>query len=165
MSPLTSTKYILDTNILIDLNIWLPKSKFPKFWDKMHISLKGGKWVLLDVVADEIWKFQGKQDLGLWCSEQKTNKLITKTDACLDRSVEIQDAYNIVDLVKRKSEADPTIVAFAESDISIYKIFTRERHKGPGDQFFKMPDVCNILRIKYTRKVDEFYDHIDFKEK
>lgn len=164
MNPASNVKYILDTNILIGLDLWLPIQKFPKFWGKMSNSLQEGKWLLLDVVVAEINKYQNKNPLAGWCKQKRIDGLITDTTEFIDRSVEIHDTYPIIDEINKKSEADPVIIAFAESNPGIYRIFTRESHKGQNDKLHKIPDVCRAVGVKYNRQVGEFYEHIGFVE-
>lgn len=164
IKSISSTRYILDTNILINLNDWLPVDKFPKFWDRMEKSLKDDKWVLLDVVVAEILKYKGKDNISNWCKKQKVSGFVKITNHLLYRSVEINDKYKIIDEVAQKSTADPIILAFAEQNKSDYKIFTREGYKKDGEKLMKIPDVCRDMNIKYLRQVSEFYEHIEFFE-
>lgn len=151
-------KYVLDTNILINFAMWRPLSMCPEFWDRMSETLKEGKWILLDVVVDEI-KYD--DDLIEWCKKQKNNALITiLPDECRERAVEINNRHPMIDEVTAKSTVDTFIVSFAELN-KLY-IFTRESFKDSNkiDALHKIPDVCKLLHIKYERVPKRFLQNI-----
>lgn len=156
--PLTS-KYVVDTNTLIGFSIWNPISLNKVFWEKLELSLKEGKWILLDVVYKEVTH---NGPLKEWCKKQKQNGLVVEISEDDKLSaIEINNNYPMVDSTTFKSGGDPYIVAYALNNK--IAVFTREIYKTPIEKLFKIPDVCQILSIKCTKKPEEFLESISFK--
>lgn len=148
--------YVLDTNILIEFFRWHPPKFSIDFWDKIEKLLENGRWILLDVVADEL-----KRDLSGWAKKQKRKDLLVKIDDnARNRAAEINNQYKMIDEVSGKSEADTYIVAYAE--INNLAIFTREGLRKDENDLYKIPDVCRELDIEYTRYPKVFMNKIGF---
>ncbi|MFA6422210.1 MAG: DUF4411 family protein [Candidatus Buchananbacteria bacterium] len=153
------TIFVLDTNILIESAYWYPFEFFPEFWQVMEKLLKEGRWILLDVVEQEIG---GPKKLKKWINTQKVNGLVNKiTDEVRSLAAEINDQYQIIDGIK--SQADAYIIAF--SKINGCTLFTREGHRKMPSDIYKIPDVCDILAIKYIRYVKDFIRSVGFEIK
>lgn len=151
--------YVLDTNILIGFYQWIPIDLNKNFWTKFEESLKKGEWVLLDVVVDEI-KFEN--DLKKWCVEQKKNSLVKNIDEnCRNRGVEINNAYKMIDEATQNSTADTYLIAYAEANNLV--IFSREGRRTKDTDLYKIPDVCDILKIEVIRNPIVFLRTIGFK--
>lgn len=147
--------YLLDTNVLIELALWLPIDIYQKTWSQIESALQAKKWVLLDVVVAEI----GSGPLRNWCMAQKANGLISKlTTDERSRGVDINNTYPMIDTTTQKSEVDTYLIAHAEKNE--LTIFTREGHRKKPQDLFKIPEVCGLLNIKFTRSPKEFYRHI-----
>ena len=54
MSSPDDEVFVLDTNIQINLSLWLPQDLNRAFWTKLEEALQAGKCILLDVVVQEI---------------------------------------------------------------------------------------------------------------
>lgn len=155
-----SATYILDTNILIGFALWRPIPMSTSFWDRMSETLAEGKWILLNEVVDEI---KYNKPLEKWCRQQKSQGLITNLpDECRYRGFEINGDYSMIDLATGGSTVDTYIIAYAE--LNKVRIFTRESHRDSNkpDALYKIPDVCDKLKIKFTRKPETFLRDIDF---
>jgi hypothetical protein len=152
-------KYILDTNVLFELAIWISPKLNKPFWVKMHESLRDGKWVLLDVIVEEIRR---DGDLKKWCKEMKSAGLVTEvTSQQRLRGVEINNAYKIINDATQQSQADVYLIAFAEENKLC--IFTRERNKRHNEELYKIPDVCDQLNVNYIRTPEDFYEAMGFR--
>lgn len=156
MSTNNGKTFVLDTNILINFAIWHPFKFSQDFWQKIDRFLEEGKWVLLDVVAEEA---KYPDDLAEWVKKQKAAGLVIKIDDNIrNRAVEINDTYPITDWAK--SKADPYIIAFAEANKHI--VFTREKFRENSNNPYKIPDVCRILRIQCIKYPEKFMRAIGF---
>jgi Domain of unknown function (DUF4411) len=153
-------KYLVDTNVLIGFSLWKPISlNFnADFWKKFSEALVDEKWVLLDVVSSEV-KFDS--DLMKWCKEQKDKGVIKKiSDVDKNRAVEINNDHKMIDSITGKSTVDTYLVAYAEANG--LGVFSRESFRKDSTELYKIPDVCQILKIKQTNKPKIFLKEIGF---
>lgn len=153
--------YLLDTNVLIELSIWLPISLNNKFWLIMEDSLKKGDWVLIDTVIDEVRYGFDKGALKRWCQKQNNSGLAKKITAeDRQRATEINDQYNMIGQ-DGNSKNDPYIIAYVERNGLV--LFSRENYrKNPLDPY-KIRDVCDFLNIPYERYPAPFLEYIGYK--
>ena len=151
--------FVLDANVLIEFGFWLPITLHSVFWDRFQRSLAKGEWVLLDVVMNEI---RYDKDLKQWCADQKQAGLVQRiTDDHRDRAVEINNKYKMIDDATGNSTTDTYVIAYAEA--SHMTIFTREAPRENTTKLYKIPDVCNLLGVPWTRMPKEFLEAIGFK--
>lgn len=149
-------KYLLDTNVLVELDRWIPSDLNPEFWTTLEEALGEGKWVLLDIVVKEIIH---PKPLVAWCQRQKSKGYVSKVeDAQKERGVEINTSYPMIDEVTRRSETDTYLIAYAETYNLI--VFSREGKRKLSEILLKIPDVCLALGIPFIREPREFYEHI-----
>jgi predicted nucleic acid-binding protein len=147
--------YLLDTNVLIDLALWLPIDIYQKTWSQIEDALQKQKWLLLDVVVAEIRGGKLKD----WCKAQKTNGFVSKLGANeRSRGVDINNTYQMIDTITQKSTVDTYLVAYAERNG--LTIFTREAQRKNPQELYKIPEVCDLLNVKFTRNPKDFYRHI-----
>ncbi|MCK5027320.1 MAG: DUF4411 family protein [Candidatus Pacebacteria bacterium] len=152
------TKYILDTNILIGFAVWCPISLNKSFWDKLAQSLSDGDWILLDVVVDEVLY---NMELQKWCKEQERRDLVKSvSDEDKERAVEINDVYEMIDEETQNSTVDTYIIAYAEANK--LGIFSQESPRRMSNNLYKIPDVCDELKIKRIKKPVVFLKGIGF---
>ncbi|MFA5095699.1 MAG: DUF4411 family protein [Candidatus Paceibacterota bacterium] len=151
-------KYIIDTNVLFGFSKWIPINLNKFFWDRLENSLREGKWILLDVVVDEI-----KYDLELkkWCKKQKRNGILKSiTDNHRNRAVEINNIYKMIG-ENGKSTIDTYLIAYAEdNDLAI---FSMESFQVKENSLLKIPDVCQKLHIPVIKRPVKFLETIGFK--
>jgi uncharacterized protein YchJ len=152
--------YILDTNALIGFSVWIPISLNKVFWVKMEEFLQEGKWILLDVIANEI-KYEN-DGLKSWCAEQK-RKGLQKTIEIKhrERAVEINNIWKMIDETTGKSTTDTYVIAYAED--KNLSILSKESRRIKEDGLFKIPDICGQLNIPTTSKPKEFLMAIGYK--
>lgn len=156
-------KYILDTNILINLKVFLPPSRFKLFYKKLFIATVNIKVVLLDCVYEELKKGNNKE-LNSFLADCQNANLVESTVHLIAYSVEVNDKYKMIDEISKKSQADPIIIAYCNQDSINNVLLTREGYKKPSDELYKIPDVCTKMNIKCERSMNNFYEHIDYKE-
>jgi hypothetical protein len=150
--------YVLDTNVLIGLSLWLPISLNGAFWERLGESLENGDWVLLDAVVGEI---KYNQDLIKWCKDQQKKGLVSiVTDDHKNRGVEINNLYKMIDDVTQKSTVDTYLVAYAEE--KGFAVFSRESPRENSTKLYKIPDVCTILKIQRINKPEKFMQEIGY---
>lgn len=159
-NSLTEKIYVLDTNILFDLSVWLPMDLNKVFWTQFEEALQNGKWILLDVVADEI---RGDNDgLKKWCEEQKKKGFVKNLeDSHRTRSVEINEQYPMIDESTQRSTVDTYLIAYTEANE--HTIFTREGYRKKSNDLHKIPDVCRALNIKFIRRPRDFFEMLGYK--
>lgn len=150
--------FVLDTNILIEMNRWVPLGLCPEFWHLLAQGLEDKKWVLLDIVVNEVGSPRPLVD---WCKKQKdAGYVIEIEDKHRQRGVEINSLHKMIDETSGKSETDTYLIAFAEMTNTV--ILSREGPKKPSETLFKIPDVCGKLNVSCSREPAEFYRQIGF---
>jgi len=151
-----NTVYIVDANFFINFHKWIPQSSFPAFWAQLEQALKDGKWVLLDVVVNEV---RGEPALKRWCILQKQNGLVTEiTDTDKIAGAAINNKYEMVDQASGKSEVDTYIIAHAKANG--YGIASDEKQRKTIADLYKIPDVCGKLGIISRRKPTAFFTEV-----
>lgn len=151
--------YVLDTNILFNFSVWMPISLNKSFWDKLEDALKKKEWVLLDVVVAEI-KYD--DELKKWCEEQNKGGRVTAiSDEDRSRGVAINNEYKMIDEATQKSTVDTYLIAFAERNGNA--VFSRESPRKTETDLYKIPDVCQKLKVKNIKRPKIFYERIGYK--
>ncbi|OGG38909.1 hypothetical protein A3I34_00470 [Candidatus Jorgensenbacteria bacterium RIFCSPLOWO2_02_FULL_45_12] len=161
MNVLNKNKvYLFDTNVLIDLSVWLPVSLNKVFWEKLTEALRDGVWILLDVVMNEI---RGDNDgLKDWCKNQEKSGFIKNIDDIhRERGIEINSTYKMIDETSFRSTVDTYLIAYAEANG--LAIFSRESRRKKLDDLYKIPDVCKVLNIPTLRVPKVFFELIGYK--
>jgi len=152
--------FVIDTSALIEFSIWLPVDLNKIFWSKMEESLREGKWVLLDIMVDEIRN--DNDGLKSWCREQKRKGLVkSMDDSHKNRAVEINGSYRMIDETTGRSSGDTYLIAYAEANK--LTIFTREKPRKDAADLYKIPDVCDALKLRYIRRPKIFLEAIGYK--
>ncbi len=150
--------YVVDTNVLVEFCHWCPFKFSSAFWSQLENFLDSGKWILLDVVVDEI---KYPKEIKKWAQNQKDKGVVVALDEKVrERAVEINDQYPMIDEASGKSEVDTYIVAYAE--INNLLIFTREGSRKDNHELYKIPDVCRELGVGYIRKAHLFMQDLEF---
>lgn len=153
-------KYVLDTNVLIRFAFWCPIKYNSSFWVELEKLLLKREVILLDVVFKEIQT--SDKVFKRWLKKQKDGGLITKVDDSVrNKALEINNKYNIIDSETHKSTGDTYIIAYAV--LNNLAVFTEESRKRPYHKLNKIPDVCNFLKVNYTRKPVVFMNDLGFK--
>ena len=152
--------YILDTNVLIQFSVWLPIDLNKVFWRKMEESLEDGKWILLDIMVNEIK--HSNDGLKKWCKERKRKGFMKSIeDTHRERAAEINNSYKMIDDTTGKSTGDTYLIAYAESHQ--LTILSREAHRKNSGDLYKIPDVCKELGIDVIYRPRKFIEAIGYK--
>lgn len=160
MSPTANKVYVLDTNVLVDLSLWLPIALNGKFWSVLESGLQSGQWILLDVIVDEIK--HDNDGLKKWCDDQKRKGLLKSIDGThKSRGVVINNQYPMIDATTQRSTVDTYLIAYAEANGLV--VLSRERFKDQSEALFKIPDVCKALNVKMIRRPREFFEALGYK--
>ena len=145
-----SNQYVIDTNILISFRIFTPMNIHKTFWNRMTDAVKQGKLIFIQDVAEEC----KDPFLKLWL-KTVSNSVTRIDDNLRNRAIEINNQYPMIDRTSTtiKSQADPVIIAFAEKNKDI--VFSHEKNRKKDDDLYKIPDVCEILKIRCVRWPDK----------
>jgi hypothetical protein len=137
-----SLKYVIDTGSFIALKYVYPLDVFPGVWDLMSRLAQDGVIGSVDEVMEEL-KSQ-EDDLLKWAKKYKSIFLPLDEQIQKHASAILAAHENLLDLKKRKSGADPFVIAAAVVNSSI--VVTEEKPSG-GPQKAKIPDVCKAHGI------------------
>lgn len=137
--------YIIDTCSLTKLRRDYPIEVFPSVWDFVSDLVDSQIVESIELVYDEL-AVQATDAVTEWADEHKT-MFLPLTEEIQQRAVEILRDFpnSFIDLKKRKSGADPFIVAAAQ--VYDYSIITEEKKSG-GPQKVKIPDVCDFYELE-----------------
>ncbi len=161
MNNFNSTEYVIDANVLIDLSVWHPFEYSSSFWSQLETALLQKKFILLDVIVDEV-KFYNT-DLSNWLKKQKRNGLVIRiSDEVREKAADINNQYKMIDENTGNSQVDAYLVAY--TSLNNLSIFTRESPRKNATDLYKIPDVCKELGIKCIKQPKLFFSHIGYKE-
>jgi len=150
------TVYIVDANFLINFHKWMPRSTFPVFWQELERTLQEGKWILLDVVVSEVTR---EGPMILWCKKQEQAGLVVKvTGTDKIAGAEINNQYPMIDANSGRSTTDTYIIAHARDNG--YGVISDESPRIDDSKLYKIPDVCEALKIPRIRKAEVFYKRV-----
>jgi hypothetical protein len=82
------------------------------------------------------------------------------SDQNKNRGIEINNKYEMIDQYTQKSKIDTYLIAYAEEQG--LGIFSRESYRKNSNFLYKIPDVCDKLKIKRLRKPKAFLTEIGF---
>jgi hypothetical protein len=155
----STVKYVMDTSMLVGFSRWIPISLNKSFWDKLELSLQEGKWILLDIVVNEV---RGNKPLEDWCRRQKANSRVSNiNDDDKNGGIKINNDYPMIDQITFKSETDTYIIAYALNNK--IGVFSAEMQKLPNEKLYKIPDVCRELNVRFTHIPKEFLLSVDYR--
>lgn len=149
--------YLLDSNILIQSEHFIPEDIFPSYWAKLGGLIASGDAVVHETVKDELKRI--KDFIMPWLKSIGKVKLMKTSDGCLDRYLELcawaetQTQYSdqAVRNFETPGRADAMLCAEAwESDLILV---TFEVHSNSPNEV-KIPDVCDAFGIKCLNGFD-----------
>lgn len=153
------TVYIVDADFLINFHKWMPRSLFPTFWQELERTLQEGHWILLDVVVKEVTR---EGPMRHWCRKQEQAGLVAKvTDTDKFAGAEINNRYPMIDVNSGRSTNDTYIIAYAKANG--YGVASDESPRIDDSKPYKIPDVCEALKIPRIRKAEVLYKKIGIK--
>lgn len=129
--------YVIDTCSFTQLKRAYPNDVFPSVWSAVDHSISAGKFRSIELVLDELEAFD--DELLDWAKKRKY--IFTQLDAATQKcATDILARHTtILDMKKKKSSADPFLIAFAETRSAV--VVTEEKFSG-GPNKEKIPDVC-----------------------
>ncbi len=149
MFLLSSYKYVLDSNVFINMQRHHPLDVFGSLWTKMADIIDSGTVISCGDVLDEL--SIGNDDLVKWAKLR--NGAFPTSGADVQRVVrEILQKYPALITGTRKSNgADPFVIALAKQ--RGYTLVSDETWAGNG-QPVKIPNVCNAYGVRLIKFVD-----------
>jgi hypothetical protein len=136
-----SPKYIIDTCSFTALQRVYPTDVFPGVWDLMDKLASDG---IIGSVEDVMEELKTQDDfLYKWAKLHKEIFLPLDGEIQTQASKILSTHDNLIDLKKRKSGADPFIIATAV--VISGTVVTEEKPSG-GPQKVKIPDVCKAYK-------------------
>jgi Domain of unknown function (DUF4411) len=141
--------YMVDACSLIELRRTYPRPLFAPVWKLLEELAASGRLLSVEEVLLELKRQD--DEIAEWATQRKEIFLPLDEEIQL-KAREILKAHpTLVDLKKRKSGADPFLVAAALTRGAI--VVTQEgRSGGPGK--VKIPDVCQARTIKCITLLD-----------
>ena len=140
---LIKPKYVMDTCSLTAMRRVYPFDVFPGAWKKLDgIALSGTL-----ISTEDVFMELEEQDDVVYGWAKKHSYLFLPLDAETQiETANILKSYpNLLDRKKKKSSADPFLIACAK--INACSLVTEERPSG-GPEKMKIPDVCKEMGIE-----------------
>ncbi|MBI4683450.1 MAG: DUF4411 family protein [Nitrospirae bacterium] len=141
--------YCIDTNILITLKAYYPKkeSAFKAIWDEIERLISDGNMLTINIVEDEIKKYEGKDDfLKRWIKAHRKHFIVPIDSEIWEAGQKIIDEHpELIDQKKMSSnepEADPFLIALAF--VKDCTIVTQESKEKPN----KIPMIAGYYQIR-----------------
>jgi hypothetical protein len=149
--PCTKPKYTIDTCSLTAMRSVYPPDVFPGAWTKLDNLADAGVLVSIEDVLEEL-KHQ-EDDVCDWA--RKHPSIFHALDGPVQQKVReiLRTHGNLVDIKRRKSGADPFVIAHAILNKCI--VVTEEKPSGGPDKS-KIPDVCKAYNVECIRVLDMF---------
>lgn len=146
---LKDPKYVLDTNVFINMQRHHPLDVFGSLWTKMADIIDAGIVISCDEVFDEL--SIGNDSLLQWARQRKGAFISSGPN--IQRMVrEILQKYPTLVTGSRKSNgADPFVIALAK--LKNCTLVSDETRAGDG-QPVKIPNVCDAYGVRLIKFVD-----------
>jgi len=137
-------QYVIDSCSITAMRRIYPKDVFPGAWSKLSELAETGTLISSEQVLEEL-KVQDDMVL-LWAKAHHGIFLPLYENIQVEAS-KILQAFpdNLLDLKKRRSGADPFLIATAK--VNSCTVVTEENPSG-GPPKVKIPDVCRAMRIE-----------------
>lgn len=134
--------YIIDACSLTALRRIYPKEHFPQVWTLLDRLAEAGRLLSVEEILVEL---RAQDDEIAEWAEDHEHIFLPLDTAIQEKAREILKAYpTLLDLKKKKSGADPFLIAAAA--VKAGTVITQERKSG-GPPALKIPDVCAHLGI------------------
>jgi len=142
-------KYAIDTCSLTELRRTYPKDVFPGVWDKVGELAETGTLISIENVYEEL-KVQDDEVLE-WADEHSEIFKPLDEQIQIETREILEEHPNLIDLKRRKSGADPFLIATAM--VFSCSVVTEEKPSG-GPNRSKIPDVCRANGIGCIRLLE-----------
>jgi len=143
--------YVIDTCSLTALRRVYPKDVFPGVWDKLDKMAESGLLISTEEVYEEL---KVQEDVVFqWAKNHSA--IFMPLDEITQNEVKniLAKHPELIDLKKRKSSADPFLIACAR--VNACAVVTEEKTSG-GSQRPKIPDVCRDEKIECISLLELF---------
>lgn len=146
---MSNAKYVLDTNVFINMQRHHPLDVFGSLWAKIADTIDSGTVISCGEVLDEL--SIGNDDLIKWAKLR--NGAFLTSGAEVQRIVrEILQKYPALVTGTRKANgADPFVIALAKQKVCT--LVSDETWAGNG-QPVKIPNVCEAYGVRLIKFVD-----------
>ena len=145
----TSLKYVIDTCSFTAIQRVYPTDVFPGVWDLMDKLAENG---IIGSVEDIMEELKSQDDfLHKWAKKHKGIFLPLDGQIQTHATAILGTHENLIDLKKRKSGADPFIIAAAI--VTSSTVVTEEKPSG-GPHKVKIPDVCKAYKVPCITVLD-----------
>lgn len=146
---MNKAKYVLDTNVFINMQRHHPFDVFGSLWTRMAEVIDSGTAVSCDVVLDEI--SIGNDALVHW-AKQRNGAFIAGGEDVQHMVREILQKYpDLVTGTRKANDADPFVIALAK--LKDCTLVSDESWAGNG-QPVKIPNVCEAYNVRLVKFVD-----------
>ena len=138
--------YAIDTSSLIEgWQFTYPPDVFPGVWTQLQELAESGRLIASEEVLHELKR---KAD-ALYAWARGLKAMFVPHDEEIQKAVReiLKDHRNLLNSKKGKSGADPFVVAVAV--VKKCDVVTHERRTGDLKNHPKIPDVCDVLGIRY----------------
>ena len=135
-------RYIIDTCSFTALRRVYPKDIFPGVWTLIEKLMNDCVICSVEDVLEELKL--GDDELYGWARNYQGNFLLLDETIQTKATLILSTHTNLVDLRKRKSGADPFLIAAAI--VTSSTVVTEENPSG-GPPRLKIPDVCKAYKI------------------
>lgn len=136
-------RYTVDTCSFTAMRRVYPEDVFPGAWRKLSDLADAGVMIAIDEVFEEL-KAQDDEVLE-WANQHAGIFVPLDADIQTEASKILSAHTKLVDLRKRKSGADPFVIASAV--VKRCTVVTEEKPSG-GPGKIKIPDVCKAMKIE-----------------
>lgn len=143
-----SPKYMIDTCSITAMRRIYPKDVFPGVWDKISGLAESGVLISSDQVLEEL---RTQDDVVLEWAEKHDEIFLPLDEAVQKKAMEILEHHDMIDLKRRKSGADPFVVATAI--VNSCSVVTEEKASGDGGKP-KIPNVCKAYKVECISLLD-----------
>ena len=144
-------KYIIDANILIDFNDYLPMDIYETQWKMIGDNIENGKIILCEAVFNEIKK---SVELKEWLSDFKSLVIpCYENNILVEAKVIVNEYPKLIEVNNPGEQSDPYVIALAK--LKGFTVLTNEKYSEGGKKI-KIPFICKEMSIKCIN-THEFY--------
>ena len=146
-------KYVVDTCSFTSLQRTYPRDVFPGAWTLVEKLSRNGVLLSVEDVLEELE--DQDDDVFKWAKKNKSIFLPLDEAIQTEARTILAQRPNLVDVKRRKSGADPFVIAAA----AVYScaVVTEEKPSG-GPPKVKIPDVCKLFGVGCITVLDMLRD-------
>ncbi|MER2559916.1 MAG: DUF4411 family protein [Myxococcaceae bacterium] len=143
---MTTARYVIDANSLIQAWAVYPENHFPDLWAQLERLIAKKRLQSPAAVRDEL--DAGSDQLKKWARQQKD--FFVEHDEAVQKALRTVMAIpGFVQPAGRRNYADPWLVALGKHLGAV--VITEEKGKGHTHGALKVPDMCRALQVHHSR--------------